>query len=110
MSGIPQWAEPWQMAAGFLGATVSSLLKWEGPAETVRKLIIGGVSAMFLTPMIGPVIAWALGPLNLPVEGTAGAAGFFAGVTGYVLIETMVKLVKAHLEKLNPEDGDEAHD
>lgn len=78
--------------AGFAGAMVSAAMEWTGILPAVRKIVVGTLCAMYLSPITAPVFAWAFGGLSIPQENAVGVSGFLMGVVGIIFIEIVLKV------------------
>ena len=108
-SYLPPTVGPWTVIGGVLGAVVSGLLVWQSPMEFLRKLVIGVCASLCLTPLFWPMIAGMLRlPPTLTDAGMMGA-GFIVGLTGLLIIEAIVQLVKAGLTKVGADDDEASH-
>ncbi|WP_378952029.1 hypothetical protein [Mesorhizobium sp. ANAO-SY3R2] len=79
------------LQAGFLGSVVAAVMEWNGVIPALRKIIVGTICALHLSPVALPLLAWALGNLQVPQENAAGLSGFLMGVTGIIVIEIILK-------------------
>lgn len=82
--------------AGLAGAAVSAAMEWSGFLPAVRKIIVGTLCALYLSPLAIPLLSLVLGGLNVPPEKTAGMSGFLMGVLGIVVIEILLKVFRLH--------------
>ncbi len=84
--------------AGIAGAAVSAVMEWEGLIPSTRRFFVGFVTAFFLGPVGIPLLAWLFPKINVPVEHAASVGGFVIGVSGIILIEIFLSVLK--LKKL----------
>ncbi len=82
--------------AGLAGAAVSAAMEWTGFRSAVRKIVVGTLCAMYLSPLAIPLLSWVLGAIDVPIEKTAGMSGFLMGVLGIVVIEILFKVFRLH--------------
>lgn len=82
--------------AGLAGAAVSAAMEWTGFLPAVRKIVVGTLCAMYLSPLAIPLLSIVLGAIDVPLEKTAGTSGFLMGVLGIVVIEILFKAFRLH--------------
>lgn len=82
------------IVSGLAGSIVAAVTKWDGWTATLRKLIVGTIAAMYLSPLAAPIIRAGFGVIDVPKEGADGVSGFVVGMCGIVIIEVMMNAVK----------------
>lgn len=112
MAGIMEWFQGESgklLTAGLAGSAVSVAMEWTGWMPALRKIVVGSLCAMYLSPLAIPMLEWALGVINVPTENGATLGGFLMGVVGIVIIEIIVKAFRLRLvdplAKGKPDDG-----
>lgn len=93
------------LTAGFLGSVVAAAMEWTGVLPGVRKIVVGTICAVYLSPLGLPLLAWILDGINVPAESAAGMSGFLMGVTGIVVIEIILKAFRLKRDDLNQKPG-----
>lgn len=91
--------------AGLAGSAVSAAMEWTGVLPAVRKILVGTLCAMYLSPLAVPLLGWVLGGLQVPTENSAGVSGFLMGIVGIVVIEIILKAFKLKRDHLRPGRG-----
>lgn len=87
----------WLLAAlaGVLGGSVRQLTR---PEESwTRRIVVslaGGVTAVYGTPIVAPIVTHYLTDLSVPAEGVPGGVGFVLGAIGLTLIEGAIRLAR----------------
>lgn len=79
------------LQAGLAGSAVSAAMEWTGFLPSIRKIVVGTLCALYLSPLAVPILGWALGIAQVPEENAAGVSGFLMGVTGIIVIEIVLK-------------------
>lgn len=90
--------------AGMAGAAVSSAAEWNGFLSAIRRIIIGTLCAMWLSPLGIPLLKLILGGLDVPKDNAAGVSGFLMGVLGIVFIEFILRIFRVKLGKQAKKD------
>ncbi|QPC87155.1 hypothetical protein GA830_10675 [Mesorhizobium sp. NBSH29] len=93
------------LTAGFLGSVVAAAMEWTGVFPAVRKILVGTISAVYLSPLGLPFLEWVLNGISVPRESAAGMSGFLMGVTGIVVIEIILKAFRIKRDDLNQKIG-----
>ena len=91
------------LSAGFLGSVVAAAMEWNGVLPALRKIVVGTICALYLSPVALPLLSWALGNLQVPDESAAGLSGFLMGVTGIIVIEIILKAFRLRRDELTKE-------
>lgn len=89
------------LTAGFLGSVVSAAMEWTGTLPAIRKIVVGTICAVYLSPLALPLLSWILAGINVPPESAAGMSGFLTGVTGIVIIEIILKAFRLKRDGLD---------
>lgn len=112
MSSIVEWFQGESgklLTAGLSGSAVSVAMEWTGVLPAIRKIVVGSLCAMYLSPLSIPMLEWGLGAINVPTENGATLGGFLMGVVGIVVIEIIVKAFRLRLvdplKTGGPKDG-----
>lgn len=96
------------LVAGLAGSAVSAAMEWTGFLPAVRKIIVGTLAALYLSPLAVPFLSWVLSGLSVPPDNASGVGGFLMGVVGIVVIEIILKAF--HLKRDNliipPNEGE----
>lgn len=90
--------------AGLAGSAVSVIMEWEGFIPGIRRLFVGTVTAFFLGPVGIPMFSWAFGQISIPQEHSASVGGFLMGITGVVLVEIILRMIKLRKQRLDDTD------
>jgi len=91
--------------AGLAGSTVSAAVDWRGVAAAMRRIVVGTLCAMFLSPLGLPLLRWLLSGAKIPVENAAGMSGFLMGVLGVVFIEYLLRVFRVKLNSVTGATG-----
>lgn len=86
--------------AGVAGAAVSAIMEWEGMLPSARRFFVGFVTAFFIGPVGIPLLAWLFPKISVPVEHAASVGGFVVGVSGIILIEIFLSVLKLKKQTL----------
>lgn len=108
MSAIGDWLQSDKgslLIAGLAGSAVSAAMEWTGILPAIRKIVIGTLCAMYLSPLAVPLLGWVLGGLQVPTENAAGVSGFLMGVIGIVVIEIILKAFRLKRDSVKAEGG-----
>jgi len=89
------------LVAGLAGSAVSAAMEWTGFLPAIRKIVVGTLSALYLSPLAVPFLTWILGGLSVPPENASGVGGFLMGVVGIVVIEIILKAFKLKRDDIN---------
>lgn len=89
--------------AGLAGSAVSAAMEWTGVLPAVRKIVVGTLSAIYLSPLSTPFLGWVLDGISVQPENAPSMSGFLMGVVGIVVIEIILKAFK--LRRDNLENG-----
>lgn len=76
--------------SGLFGSAVAAALDYGGIPATIRRLIVGAISAVFLHELAVPVTKLFLGLLGAPEEPSIALSGFLMGVVGVSFIEGLL--------------------
>lgn len=84
------------LTAGVAGSAVSAAMEWTGMLPAIRKMVVGTLCALYLSPLAVPVLTWALNGLSVPSAAvrSTGLSGFLMGVVGIVVIEIIMKALQ----------------
>lgn len=88
------------LVAATAGGIVSAAMDWNGILPATQKLVVGAISAYFLSPLAIPFLGWILEGLSVPEDKVLGMSGFIMGVIGIVVIETIKKAAQIKLASL----------
>lgn len=88
------------LTAGLAGSAVSAAMEWTGILPAIRKIVIGTLAALYLSPLAVPMLGWILDGLHVPDENTTGLSGFLMGIVGIVVIEIILKAFNLRRDKL----------
>lgn len=103
MSGVWDWLQGDKgslLAAGFMGSVVSAAMEWNGVLPSLRKIIVGTLSAYHLAPLAVPMLSWILDGIHVPPDKADGISGFLMGVVGIVVIEIILKAFNLRRDSL----------
>jgi hypothetical protein len=71
------------LLAGALGGVVRTITLRERPMrDGILNVVAGGIAALYLTPLVEPVLRPFLGAIAVPPDGVTGFAGFVVGLGG----------------------------
>ena len=90
------------LQAGLAGSAVAAAMEWTGFMPAMRKIVVGTLCALYLSPLAVPILGWALGIANVPIENAAGVSGFLMGVSGIIVIEIILKAFRWRRDNFNP--------
>lgn len=112
MSGFMDWLQGESgklLLAGLAGSAVSAAMEWTGVLPACRKIVVGSLCAMYLSPLAVPLLEWTLGAIKVPEENGATLGGFLMGVVGIIVIEIIIKAFRLRLvAPIQPKPGGEA--
>ncbi|QJD54336.1 hypothetical protein [Aminobacter phage Erebus] len=89
------------LTAATAGGIVSAAMDWTGFLPAVRKIVVGTISAYYLSPLAIPYVGWALDGISVPQDKALGMSGFIMGVLGIVVIDTIMRAAQIKLAGLN---------
>lgn len=88
------------LTAATAGGVVSAAMDWTGFIPAVRKIVVGAISAYFLSPLAIPFVGWILDGISVPEDKALGMSGFIMGVIGIVVIDTLIRAAQIKLGSL----------
>lgn len=99
---LPDWLL--NLIAGLIGGTVRAASK---PAETwgerVVTALVGGAVAVYLTPVVAPILQPYIGGA---VDAVSGFCGFLLGMSGLSSAELALRIIRRKLSgAAKPDDG-----
>lgn len=95
-------AEPGSLLAAFAGAVSAAILfKTRSLGQLVSIVVVGFLTAIYFGPLVTDGLI-RLGFHDVPGDGLANASGFFCGLTGMVIGNGLIALVRRRLAR---EDG-----
>lgn len=77
--------------AGLAGSAVSAAMEWTGVWPALRKIFVGVISAIYLSPIAVPILAPVLGAINVPKTNADSLSGYLMGVGGIIVMEIFLK-------------------
>jgi hypothetical protein len=80
--------------AGALGGVVRWITLRERPREAISSLIVGGVCAIYLGPLVEPIMAPVVGKIA-PDGDSAGFASFVVGLGGISIASFVIEIFRA---------------
>lgn len=93
------------LQSGLAGSAVAAAVEWTGIMPSLRKIIVGSLCALYLSPIAVPMLSWALGMGGIPIENAAGVSGFLMGVGGIIVIEIVLKAFRFRRDNFKPGSG-----
>lgn len=86
------------IVAALTGGAVAAVMGGGGVFARISRGIVGALVSLWFTPVVIPMVAWALnswagvsiGTKDMPLESVSGAVGFALGVTGMILVQGML--------------------
>lgn len=90
------------LQSGLAGSAVSAAMEWTGFMPAVRKIVVGTLCALYLSPLAVPLLGTVLGIAKVPRENAAGVSGFLMGVTGIIVIEILLKAFRWRRDNYTP--------
>lgn len=88
------------ITAATAGGIVSAAMDWTGFIPAARKIVVGAISAYFLSPLAIPFVGWILDGISVPEDKALGMSGFIMGVLGIVVIDTLIRAAQIKLGTL----------
>lgn len=82
--------------AGALGGVVRWITLRERPREAIGSLIVGSVCAIYLGPLVEPMLAPVIGKIA-PKGDSAGFASFVVGLGGISIASFVIEIFRAWL-------------
>lgn len=86
--------------AGALGGLVRWITLREKPREGLGALIVGAICALYLGPIVEPILEPAIGRIA-PDNDSAGFASFVVGLGGISLAGFVIDVIKARGSRAN---------
>ena len=93
MRMFPDGTPLYMIMAATAGGVVAALFDLRDWKRAARKLIIGTLTAWYLTP----VTLHLIGPLKIQEGHDLSVAGFLTGILGLLIIETIYAVFKEHV-------------
>ena len=91
---LPDWLL--NLIAGLIGGTVRAASKPAGAwAERVVTALVGGAVAVYLTPVVAPLIQPYIG--GTTTDAAAGFCGFLLGMSGLSSADLAIRIVRRRL-------------
>lgn len=90
--------------AGLAGSAVAAAMEWTGFLPAIRKIVVGTLCALYLSPLAVPLLEWVLGTIQVPRDQAAGVSGFLMGVLGIIVIEIILKAFRLRRDDLDRKD------
>ena len=87
-------------AAGVAGAIVSAVAEWRGWASLLQKVVVGGISAMYLSDLMIPILAVLLRGLTVSTDRADELSAFLVGMMGIVMFEFLTHLFRSYSAKM----------
>ena len=91
--------------AGLAGSAVAAAMEWSGVLPAIRKIFVGTICALYLSPIAVPLLEWVLGTIQVPRDQAAGVSGFLMGVVGIIVIEILLKAFRLRRDDLQRKNG-----
>lgn len=106
---LPSWLFSDATSAAIAGA-LGGLVRWltlrESFFEGLQALVVGSICAIYLGPLVEPILEPAIGKIA-PDNDPAGFASFVVGLSGISLAGFIIDLIKARRKQLTtPSSGD----
>lgn len=88
------------LKAGLAGSAVAAAMEWNGVLPAIRKIVVGTLCALYLSPLMVPMLEWVLGTMQVPRDQAAGVSGFLMGVLGIIVIEILLKAFRFRRDEI----------
>ena len=82
-------------AAGVAGAVSVAMVEWDGWFQLARKVAVGLLCALYLSPIAVPILGFFLDGINVGRENAPTLGGFIMGMIGIVFIEFLLHIIRA---------------
>lgn len=82
--------------SGIAGAIAVAMVEWEGWFQLFRKITVGGLCAIYLSPLAVPLLSFFLDGLNVEAGHAPTLGGFIMGMIGIVLVEFIIHVFRTH--------------
>lgn len=81
--------------AGVAGAIAVSMVEWSGWVQLARKVVVGGICAVYLAPLAVPLLSFFLNGLSVTESHAPTLGGFVMGMFGIVFVEFILHIIRA---------------
>ncbi len=93
---LPDWAL--NLLAGLIGGAVRAATQPEQSWwQRVVTSFVGGVTAMYLTPIMAPLVSSYLAAYSVSYSNVAGFCGFILGMMGLAATELAIRQVRKRI-------------
>ena len=85
--------------SGIAGAIVASVSDWKGWKLLVQMMVVGGLSAMYLSDLIIPIISWVFEGINIPSDRAPRLGAFIVGLCGIAFVSFVQHIFMSFVAK-----------
>lgn len=82
--------------SGVAGAIAVAMVEWDGWLQLLRKVTVGGLCAIYLSPLAVPLLAFFLSGLSVPTDNAPTLGGFIMGMVGIVIVEFFIHVFRTY--------------